>query len=292
MKKTMTKIRIPFQIVISLTVLAILIIELIRPFTNFPTGGFGPKNPQGTPFEIWSPFAADFAYFTIWTNIIIVFTLFVAWVMRAKVNPYWRNAVATYAMVILVVFFTLIIPYMDWTASWWLITIRIWQHLGIVLIALWWFFSTKTETKTHLGQSTLITLMIPLGYFIFTTIIYFILNVAPYNFLDFKNAFKANLALPLSIAMSSLTIVVILLLFIGFNWLFVMANNHKALSVKRGKKGAVGSENAKQKRHKTAKKAAATRAKNKPNNVTIVVKSSSANKPRSVKKKGKPKSKK
>lgn len=238
MKNTMSVVRIPLQVIVALGLLAILVIEIIRPFTEWPSNIMGPFDEKGTPYAIWAPFAAQFAYFTVWTNVLFVFTLMVAWIFRSKVNPYWKNAIATYLMVMFVVFCLIIAPYANWGRSSWLTFMLLWQHLGVVGVGLWWFFTTKTDTKTNLGQSTLITLIVPFLYIIFAVIIYFSLDVAPYNFLNFRNAFNANLPLAWSVILSIAVIIAITLIVIGFNWLFVSINNNwKAASVKRGRKG-------------------------------------------------------
>ncbi len=239
MKNTMNVVKIPFQVIVALGLLAILIIEIIRPYTNIPEAPFGPVETAGSVYQVWNNFAAQFAYFTTWTNIIIVLTILASWVFRIKIKAYLKNAVATYSMIMLLVFFTIIAPYTNWSRNWWLTTMLIWQHLGIVAISLLWFFTTKTKQKTKLGQSTIITLTVPIIYIIFTTIIYIVLNVAPYNFLNFKNAFNAGFSLPISITLSVVVIIVIGLLTFGFNWLFVIANNNKKtmnVALKKNKK--------------------------------------------------------
>ncbi len=239
MKNTLNVVRNQLKAIIALGVLAILIIETIRAITDFPTPVVPHEGQDGikSPMQAWGNMVGQFAYFTIWTNILFVLTLVLSWVFRIKINPYWKNAIATYLMVMLIVFFTLIIPYMNWKSNWWIIFILMWEHLGVVIIGLWWFFTTKTETKTKLGSSMLLTATIPAIYLGFALTLYFVFQIAPYNFLNFKNSLNLNLPFYASVIVSISIIIVIGLITILFSWLFTNIDNWKAISVRRGKKG-------------------------------------------------------
>lgn len=247
MKNTLNVVRNQLKVIIALGLLAILIIETIRGLTGFPTPTVGPQEQEGvqSPIEAWGAFAGQFAYFTVWTNILFVLTILFSWVFRIKINPYWRNAIATYLMIMLVVFFALIAPQIKWDKHWWITFILFWQHLGVVIIGLWWFFTTKTETKTKLGRSMLLTATIPAMYLGFAIAIYIAFKIVPYNFLNFKNSLNLNLPLFASISLAIGIIIGIGLLTILFSWIFTSANSWKAISVRRGKKGGKASAAAK-----------------------------------------------
>lgn len=211
------------------------LIEFIRPFTNWPSIVVTMNEDQNDLFlsmNIWLKFGlfgGQFALFTNWINWLFIGTIFYGWFLGKKINKYWKNAMSTYLLITTIIFFTVLAPFVSWGQSAWIDYVWIHEHL---IVSLSWFFyiaSNKTKRIHSHVKSIFITLSVPITYFIFTTIIYFIYDctIAIYPFLNFANFCSLNLSLSLSIIITIIAITIITCGFLATNFLFYEINYHQ-----------------------------------------------------------------
>ncbi len=223
------------QVSATLFFITINVIEFIRPFTMWPEAVVEMNENQKEIYlsmDIWSKFGlfgGQFVFFTNWTNWLFLGTIIYGWFLGKKVNEYWKNAISTYLLITTIVFFTVLAPFISWGKSAWIDYIWIHEHLIVSLSWFLYIMTSKTKRIHSWSKSVLITVSIPIIYFIFTIIIYFIYDftIAIYPFLNFANFCSLNFSLPLSITITIIAITIIALGFIATNFLFFEINYHQ-----------------------------------------------------------------
>lgn len=231
------KLKVSIQIIGALFLIAINLIEFIRPATNWPNTIATVNQDQTEIYfsdDIWSKFGsfgAQFAFFTNWTNWLFIGTIIYGWIFQKYINSYWKNALSTYLLITTIIFFMILSPFLKWGKSMWVDYIWIHEHF---LVSIAWFIyilTTPTVRIKSWKKSVWITLSVPLVYFFFTLGIYINSNftIAIYPFLNFANIFNLNLSIFNSILLSIIVIFIIICGFLTTNFLFLEINHHQTI---------------------------------------------------------------
>lgn len=223
------------QVVATLFFITINLIEFIRPFTKWPEIVIEMNEHQKEIYlsiNIWSKFGlfgGQFVFFTNWVNWLFIGTIIYGWFFGKKINEYWKNAISTYLSITTIIFFTVLAPFITWRQSAWIDYIWIHEHLIVSLSWFTYILFNKTKRIPSWKKSVIVTLLMPIIYFIFTTIIYFVYDftIAIYPFLNFANFCSLNFPLSISILISIIAITIIISGFIATNFLFFEINYHQ-----------------------------------------------------------------